>query len=68
MADIILDRQRDYPADVIAKEQIIFFSRPFSVVFNFLLQEQISVLNIVPPPWYENGITTQIIALTLLSD
>ena len=61
MADIILDRQRDYPADV-SHYPVAFisasnsegtnyvFSLPFSVLFNFFPQEQISVLHIVSPP------------------
>ena len=61
MADIILDRQRDYPADVshypvafiCCKQQrrnkLFFLTFVFCFV-QFFPREQISVLNIVPPP------------------
>ena len=61
MADIILDRQRDYPAKVshypvafiCCKQQrrnkLFFLTFVFCFV-QFFPREQISVLNIVPPP------------------
>ena len=62
MADIILDRQRDYPADVshypVAftcckqwRRNILFFLTFVFCFVQFFPRKQISVLNIVPPPW-----------------
>ena len=63
MADIILDRQREYLANVSHYPVALSFTASnregtncFSLTFvfcfvQFFPREQISVLNIVPPPW-----------------